>query len=232
MLFRRLKLRLFKRPIIIGGGRYGFTMVQIWCVVAACAAVGILISLIALLSKLQPKITSLAADRTGHLVTASINKAIKDHINDGSLSYEQLITLEKNATGEIAAITTDMAAINLLKAEIVSEIIDEVSNMEASDLNIPLGSVLGIDILSGRGPSIPFTVAALNSSSANFTNEFAATGINQSKHQIILEISVEIDISLPWCVETTRIGTDILIAETVVVGYLPDSNLTLDGMTG
>ena len=57
-------------------------------------------------------------------------------------------------------------------------------------------------------------------------------GINQTKHQITLKVMVDIDVLVPWGSESTQVITEVLIADTVIVGQVPDTYLNLDAQNG
>lgn len=229
MLFR--KRHMFRRPIIIRSGRYKFPGKLASGIITAASVVILFAVIVKLISALEPVMTQMATAGAKNIVTTAINEAVSEHISDGSLSYNGLINLEKKDNGEITAITTNVASVNTLRAEITNDVIEKVSDM-SSDLSIPLGNILGINILGGRGPGIPFKVVALSSTSADFADEFISAGINQTKHQIMLEITVDINILMPGSSATALVNTEVLVAETVIVGNVPDSYLNLEGLTG
>ena len=79
----------------------------------------------------------------------------------------------------------------------------------------------------GRGPNIPVQIIVLTSSRVEFNNSIVTAGINQTKHQINLEVIVDIDILVPWGTENAQVVTEILIADTIVVGQVPDTYLNV-----
>lgn len=155
-------------------------------------------------------------------ITAEVNKSIREKLTESSSDYDYFVDLQKDADGNVTAITTNMARVNALSADILHDIIESTNRGEL-DLKIPLGSILGSNILQGRGPKIPVKLVMLTSSSASFRNDFTAVSINQSRHQIILEVKSRIDILLPWEVRTSEVVSEILIAETVIVGKVPET---------
>jgi len=70
-------------------------------------------------------------------------------------------------------------------------------------------------------------VIMLTSSLVRFDNALSSTGINQSRHAITLKADVDIDILIPWETISTTVETDILIAETVIVGRVPNTYVHL-----
>ena len=69
----------------------------------------------------------------------------------------------------------------------------------------------------------------LTSSIVRFENDLISTGINQSRHVITLKASVDIDIMIPLSTVSTTVETDILIAETVIIGRVPETYLNYNG---
>lgn len=162
------------------------------------------------------------------LVTATINSEINEKMSRSQYDYDYFVTLQKDNQGNITAISANMSRINTLSSEILQEVIS-ATNSGMLDLNIPLGNLLGSNLLLGRGPKVPVKIVMLTSSFADFRNDLSSAGINQIKHQIILEVRVEIDVLLPWDVMSTEVLSEVLIAETVLVGKVPDAYLNFGG---
>ncbi len=158
------------------------------------------------------------------LVTATINSEINKRMSESQYDYDYFVTLQKDNEGNITAISANMSRINTLSSEILQEVI-AATNSGMLDLNIPLGNLMGTNLMLGRGPKVPVRILMLTSSFADFRNDLSAAGINQIKHQIILEVRVEIDVLLPWDVMSTEVLSEVLIAETVLVGKVPDAYL-------
>ena len=163
---------------------------------------------------------------THNSLMAGINDVVNEKMSDGDYPYDYFVILDKDASGNITALKSDMAHINALSSELIRDIV-AVSAAGEFDIRIPFGNLTGINIFSGRGPMIPVRVVVLTSSSAEFRNNFSSAGINQTKHEIWLTVSVEADILVPWNSARTTVTAEILVAETVVVGRVPDTYLEL-----
>lgn len=159
-------------------------------------------------------------------ITEAVNRAIGEKMKEEKYSYDYFVTLERDSEGHIAAISTNMARINALSSDILQTVIDTTNSGEL-DLNIPLGDLLNSNLLLGRGPDIPVKITMLTSSYADFRNELSDAGINQTRHQIILEVQVDIDVLLPWEVKSTHVLCEVIIAETIIVGSVPQTYLEL-----
>ena len=56
-----------------------------------------------------------------------------------------------------------------------------------------------------------------------YYDRFIAAGINQTKHQILLEVDVSVSILLPGITTYTKVSNEISVAETVIVGGVPQT---------
>ena len=169
----------------------------------------------------------MALSDAGDLVTMTINDTVRQKLAGGEYGYDYFVTLEKDESGSIAAITTDMAHINAFSTEVLSDVV-KASQVGALDVRIPIGTLLGTNLTLGRGPSIPVRVTMLTSSRAGFRNDLVSSGINQTKHQMILEVTVDIDIVIPWKTLSRQVVCQTLIAETVIVGQVPETFVSLE----
>ena len=170
--------------------------------------------------------TAIAVSDASDAVTVSINNAIADIMRDGDYSADYFVTFEKSETGEITAISSNMARINALSARILDRIVG-ATDTHMLTVNIPAGNLTGISVLMGRGPKVPVKIITMTSSRVEFNNSIVTAGINQTKHQINLEVIVDIDILVPWGTESTQVITEVLIADTIVVGQVPDTYLSM-----
>ena len=155
-------------------------------------------------------------------VTLAVNSCVSRMIRENNYDYDYFVTLEKDEDGSISAIKTNTSHVNALSSQIMQEIARAADN-EALNICIPLGSLLGSNLLMGRGPKIPVQVKMLTSSFVRFDNDLISTGINQSRHMITLIASVDIDIMIPLSTVSTTVETEIPIAETVIVGKVPET---------
>jgi len=161
-------------------------------------------------------------------VTLAVNDCINRMMRENDYGYDDFVSLEKDEDGCITAITTNTSNINALSSQIMQEIARAADN-ESLNISIPLGSLLGSNLLMGRGPRIPVQVKMLTSSLIRFDNDLISTGINQSRHVIKLIANVDIDIMIPLATVSTTVETDIMIAETVIVGRVPGTYVNFNG---
>ena len=190
---------------------------------ALSVVVGVLTLVITAAVQMRPLLASLATTKVSNTVTRIVSEAVYQAIEDGVIRYDGLVTFEKDETGQITAVRSNMAAFNHLQADILDTILTRIDQVSARELSIPVGTLTGFSLLAGRGPRISVRMESVGSSEANFHNEFVSAGINQTKHQIILTVDVSVSILLPGFTTATKVSNSFIVAETVIVGSVPDT---------
>lgn len=175
------------------------------------------------MAQLRPLLESLAITRVSNTVNRIVSEAVDEAIENGEISYDRLISFEKDSEGRITAVHSNMAAFNRLQSEILDIILARIDQVSARELSIPVGTLTGSVLLAGRGPRISVRMESVGSSSAWFDNEFTSAGINQTKHQIVLNIDVYVSILLPGFTTATKVSNAVTVAETIIVGSVPDT---------
>ena len=163
------------------------------------------------------------SDASG-IVTISVNNAITEVLSSGKYSGDYFVDFEKDASGNVTAISSNMSKINTLSSQILEKVVG-TTEKNTITVKIPFGNLTGASILMGRGPKVPLKIIVLTSSRVEFNNSIVTAGINQTKHQINLEVIVDVEILVPWGSETSQVVTEVLIADTVVVGQVPQTYL-------
>ena len=179
--------------------------------------------------RVRPILIEMAISEVTDVVSITVNEAIAAKVTDGSINYSDLITFEKDSDGRITALITDMAKTNALKAEISNEITLRLSDRDMTRIVIPVGDFFGSTLLSGRGPSIEVNIVSVTNVDTSFSNKFSSAGINQTRHQIMLNITVDLTILVPLSSRAVHVPVEMCVAETVIVGEVPYSYANLEG---
>ncbi len=171
--------------------------------------------------RLAPMAEQLIVTQVDNQASDAINAAIADQIAEGEFDYDRMVTIEKDANGNVTAIRTNIGELNRLKTSVLQRMDEKLEQLSTEQLGVPIGSVLLPELFSGRGPLVPVRVLAVRTSDASFRNSFQSAGINQTLHSIYIDIHVCITI-LTWT-GTSEINVDsaVVAAETVIVGTVP-----------
>lgn len=172
---------------------------------------------------MEPILVSMATARVSNTVNRIVVEAVDDAIQGGEIDYGILVSFEKDAEGRVTALKSDMAAFNRLQSRIADDILLRLSEVSTTTLSIPIGTLTGSSLLAGRGPAIKVKMQSVGSTTASFRNTFSAAGINQTRHQILLDVQVNMSILLPGFRTSTKVTNQISVAETVIVGNVPQT---------
>lgn len=184
-------------------------------------AVILFILFLVLHSRVEPLAEQLALARINDQASNVLGSAINREIAENEIDYDDLVTLVRNEAGDITALRTNMQQMNLLKAHIMVQMEEEMYALDSGRIGIPLGNLTGLGILNGRGPKLPVKVLAVSSSGAEFYSDFQDAGINQTIHRIMLRVILDLVLLLPGGTVSDQVYTDVCVAETVLLGQVP-----------
>ncbi len=194
---------------------------------AALVGVGFALLLILLLSAaLGPVLTELAGAEVERQVTEILNRAVECTLDSEGVAYADLVAVEKDQQGRVTLLSVDTVKLNSLRVQILEQMLEEVGELDSSALGVPLGALTGLPALSGWGPSVPVRVYAAAVPAAEFSNAFTAQGVNQTLHQIFLDMTVEVTLLLPGGKGNTSVSARVCLAETLLVGGVPQTYLS------
>ena len=153
--------------------------------------------------------------------------AINAELHSGRIDFSHMTYLEKDVNGNITAVRTNTAEMNCLKSEIMELLGDEMPELDAQALGVPIGSILLPDYFAGQGVRLPVRVVALSSSDASFQTTFESAGINQSVQRVVLNVRITLTVLSPAGTQEIDVDSDVIVAETIVVGTVPNSYVNL-----
>lgn len=144
--------------------------------------------------------------------------------------YEDLCTVEKDELQNIKMIKSNIIVVNEIISDVAIKIQNELNKIENDDIYIRLGSFTGSKFLAGRGPKVNFKISSLGNVETDLKSEFFSAGINQTFHKIYLQVNCNVVIVTPFNQVEEKITNQILIAEAVILGNVPNSYYNFDGI--
>ena len=171
----------------------------------------------------RPLVETVNAYECHAAVTEAINSAVLAELDREDIDYSKLVTLSTNSDGEVISVESNIVGINRLRASVAERIEREIDRMSAISIDIPVGTLTGIQVLHGRGFNIEMTVQPLGCANTYIISEFNEAGINQTRHRIVINIETEVDAIIPGLCSKVPVSTSIVAAETIIVGRIPDA---------
>lgn len=170
---------------------------------------------------IRPSVIAIAETKAKISATENLNKTILNYLNSNS-DLSSLLTVQTDSSNKITYTNLNMAKANELQASITSVVISSFNQNNTKGLSIPAGSLIGSAVFSGRGPNVPIKYMLSGNVDSNFESKFESAGVNQTKHSIYLNLSMEITVYVLPYKTKTQISTNLPIAETIIVGNVPN----------
>ena len=166
---------------------------------------------------------NVALNHSKLVVQNIINESLYNSVAESGIQYGDMTNIKYDDRGDVKAIETNSAQINLLKSYLVKDVNEYISRYDVTEVGIPIGTFTGSDYLSGMGPEIGVSVQFSGVAVTDIFSEFTSAGINQTCHRIVVEIEVEISVITLGKRLKDKVTNECCIAETVIVGTVPET---------
>lgn len=173
-------------------------------------------------------VLSLADARARSLAVQVLNAAVEETLTDG-LTYEQLMAVTTGPDGSVRLIQANTAEMNRLASRVTLLAQQKLEQLEGQTIHVPLGSALGLTIFAGAGPKIPVQILPVGAVTPRFDTEFQTAGINQTRHKLLLTLTATVRLVIPTGASVMEASTQMAVAESIIVGQVPDSFVDLNG---
>ncbi len=154
-------------------------------------------------------------------ITKTMQSVVKNCIESGG--YTDFVRLSYSTDGNVTALETNYESIALINSRLTESATKILCDNDLLTVRIPLGTLSGGAILAGKGPDIKIKVKISPKITTAIENEFYESGINQTLHRIVAKINVKTYALLPMSTREIEVPTEICLAETVIVGKVPDA---------
>ena len=175
----------------------------------------------------RPLVFSLAEARSAAMASQVLSGALAEATQDG-VTYEDLMNVKMDQSGQVALLSANTMAMNRLATRAGDAALRRLNNMSSERVTVPLGAVLGTTLFSGSGPGVPVSIVPIGSIFTDFATEFEACGINQTRHKVYLQVTANIRNVIPTGAKTTQVSANMLVAESIIVGAVPEGFVGYD----
>lgn len=182
----------------------------------------LIISFIKLDKAVRPSAQMQAEKISKHTAYEIITKAVSCYIAENEYTYNNFSTVVYDEYGDVSSIEALSGNINRIQSELAAEINEKLSTSGKTQAEIPLGNISGSYLLADKGPVIRIGICPVGTAEVKLVSSFDTAGINQTRHRIYAEISADMSSSFPLYSFDTSAQFQYLIAETVIMGDVPD----------
>ena len=138
------------------------------------------------------------------------------------MAYDDLMNVRMDEKGQVALLSANTMRMNQLADRAGAAAQRMLEQMSSERVTVPLGAALGLTVLAGSGTGIPVSIVPVGSVTTDFRTEFEACGINQTRHKVYLTLTANIRIVIPTGAQTTEVTVNMLAAESIIVGAVPE----------
>lgn len=182
-----------------------------------------IIMIIVLDGRIRILINNYAHSKAKIVSNSVINDTVYDYLNQKGIKYSDLLNINTKEDGTVTSVEFDSVEMTKLKSGIISLVQKNINNKETITMNIPFGTLTGNQLLNNRGPEIEINMKISSAVYSKIKSEFISAGINQTLHRITMNISTDIYFVMPWYRSSGSYETEFVLAETVIVGEVPDA---------
>jgi len=174
----------------------------------------------------KPNVAAIAEVKVKAMITQIVNDAVHNQFKAGAEAAE-LLTIKTDQEGNITYVESNTVAMNSLATKLTQSVQERYKMQDAVMVKVPVGSVVGSQILSQIGPSIGLKVLPIGMSRANFKTEFESMGINQTKYKVYLQMDSQARVLAPFTINNIEVQNTILVAEAIIVGEVPNAFISV-----
>lgn len=139
--------------------------------------------------------------------------------------YEDYFTIHTDKDGKIELITANTGLINQVNMIIQTEIQNRLNNLRSMKFKLPLGVFTGSSLLSHFGSRITVNAQVVSNCYTELSSGFTSLGINHTLHRLQINCYVEMEMLIPSRSIPSDVTNEIIIAENIIVGEVPDTYL-------
>ena len=179
---------------------------------------------------LEAVILDMASARAEAMAVEYIHEAVRDVMED-TVTYEDMMTVQTDGQGRVTMLQANAVRMNELATVTALEAQSKLESAESQSIAIPLGAALGVPFLSAMGPRVRVRIVPVSAVSAAFSTEFESAGINQTRHKIYLSLRTTVRLVIPSGARQVSLSSQVLIAESIIVGDVPQSYVQVPEMS-
>lgn len=171
---------------------------------------------------LKPTLMAIAETRATRIATQAINNVINNRVSL-TVDPKTLVNVTLDEHGRVVLIQPNTMEFNRLAADTTMKVQDALEEITDEKIDIPIGQVLGSQMLASMGPKITVTIIPVGTVQVKVVDKFEQAGINQTRHMVYLAATTQIRIVVPLVSQSVSVNTQVPIAEYVVVGEVPNT---------
>ena len=187
------------------------------------AAIALLIAVSFLCKRVITVMYEISTARAKYITTLEINAVTSQYLARCAQIYGNILVKDKSPDGQITAINTDISKINLMQAEITSEVLNRLNKEGVYEMTLPLTNIFGMNMLTTIGPRFKMELSPASNVIARFEDSFISAGINQTKFSVNLIVDVDVTVSVSPVRSKVHVSHSIPVVQLILMGGVPET---------
>lgn len=174
-------------------------------------------------SRFRPLVKTMAQYNLQSIVSRAANQAVIEQMILAEISYNDLINLQMDENGRVTILSYNSPEVNRLQSIISESVSNKIDRIGPTDIYVPVLNILNIDFLNNKGPRLKFRITPAAYVETDIESSFENTGINQVNHQIFIVLKITSSALIPNYTTYVQTQMKVCVAQTVIIGKVPNN---------
>ncbi len=214
----------FKRPPPIRAKRF-VSKRKVNIIIFRVVSVFLVLTIISVICdiKMRPVLETVGGTALKNSLSNVLDRTVNEIVDELGVRYGEMVNIEKNPDGSIAAITLNSSYINGYKADLSDGCSDRLADFDKMSVPVPMSSIIGLAFFDNPIFNIDVTATIYGFAVTDVTSKFESAGINQTRHTIYLEVKASAHAYMGLVHLNESVDETIILVETIIVGEVPQS---------
>lgn len=171
-------------------------------------------------------VNPLVVSATEHMIfslsTSAVSDAVYEVLQKNDIAYEDLVEIQYDKEGNVSHMYLKTITLNLIAREFYQVAQVYLDRMGQDGLDIAAGAFTGLPFLAGVGPKVNLKLVSIGAMTSTFESKFVTAGINQTNHSVYIHLYASVSLILPATSKKIDSITEMLVAESIIVGKVPE----------
>ncbi|MBQ8183111.1 MAG: hypothetical protein IJ025_04345 [Clostridia bacterium] len=214
----------FKRPPPVRAKRF-YSKTKANTVFFRIVSVLLIFSVVSVICdmKMRPVIETVGGTALKNSLSNVLDRTVNEIVDELGVRYGDMVNIEKNPDGSIAAVTLNSSYINGYKADLSDGCSDRLAKFDKTVVPVPMSSIIGLSFFDNPIFNIDVTATIYGFAVTDVESKFESAGINQTRHTIYLDVKASAHAYMGLVHLNESVDETIILVETIIVGEVPQS---------
>ncbi len=172
-------------------------------------------------NKLLPYVLVIVDNYIKNDLNIEVSKSVLNTVSENNISMDEIYNLRTDIDGNVKSLEVNTIKMNELCAEIAQDLSEDLMEIEDKLIELPLGIISDVEVLSNLGPTYKIWVMAVGNVEVSYKTDFTTAGYNQSHFKLGLEIKIEVQLANPLRKESIEVIREVGLVNTIINGDVP-----------